>query len=315
MKKFLLITLLLIVFSINLSAQDAENTPEATETSSPTVSSEPIYSVEGDGVILDVYFNTLKQGRSGILGLRGEDIIEANSTIFANTVEFFQIDGRDGWWAIFSADMGQAIRQYDLPVTVTVDGQDEPQVLLTRFNLISGGFISQPVNLVPDDEIERLLDPEVEASEIELIFGSASEQTDSVFWDENSFIAPLNTELTSPFGASRIFNENLETTHTGWDFNAPTGMPLLATANGVVALADTIDIRGNYVLVNHGQGVYSGYAHMSVIYVTQGQEVTEGQVLGLVGTTGRSSSAHAHFEMIVDGKWVDAVDFVRMYVP
>lgn len=314
MKKILL-TLLLMLFSLTISAQDAENTPEATEDRSVTISSEPIYSVEGDGVILDVYFNTLKQGRSGLLGLRGEGITGANTIIFANTVEFFHIDGRDGWWAIFSADMSQAIRQYDLPVTVTLNNSRDPQVLLTRFNLISGGFISQEVNLVPDDELERLLDPEVEISEFERIFAVATQDTENVLWDENSFISPINTELTSPFGASRVFNDNLETTHTGWDFNAPTGTPLLATASGVVALADTLDIRGNYVLVNHGQGIYSGYAHMSVVYVTQGQEVREGQVLGLVGSTGRSSSAHAHFEMIVDGKWVDAVDFVRMYVP
>ena len=211
--------------------------------------------------------------------------------------------------------MGQVIRQYDLPVTVMLEGETDPQVLLTRFNIITGGFISQAVNLVPDDELARLLDPEVEANEFERIFAVANETSDEVYWDTNSFIAPLSTELTSPFGASRIFNEELETTHTGWDFNAPTGLPLLATASGRVAFAGTMDIRGNYVLVNHGQGVYSGYAHMSVVYVTQGQEVSEGQVLGLVGSTGRSSSAHAHFEMIVNGQWVDAVDFLRMYVP
>lgn len=314
MKNLLLITLLVTFFSITITAQEPENTPEATEDSPIMVSSEPIYSVEGDGVILDVYFNTLKQGRAGLLGLRGEDITSASTSIFANNIGFFQIDERDGWWAIFSADMGQAIRQYDLAVTITLEGQRDPQVLLTRFNLISGGFIGQAVNLVPDDELSRLLDPEVEANEFEQIFSAADTDT-GVFWNENSFIAPLNAELSSPFGAARIFNEEFQTIHTGWDFNAPTGIPLLATASGVVALAEPLDIRGNYVLVNHGQGIYSGYAHMSVIYVTQGQEVTEGQVLGLVGTTGRSSSAHAHFEMIVNGHWVDAVDFVQMYIP
>ncbi|GAB5490120.1 MAG: hypothetical protein Phog2KO_03350 [Phototrophicaceae bacterium] len=315
MKKILLITILLILFSTIISAQDAEITPEATEDPISTVSIEPIYSVEGDSVILDVYFNTLKQGRAGLLGLQGDNITSASASIFNDTIEFFEIEGREGWWAFISASIGQTIRQYDLPVTIMLEGTSEPQVLLTRFNIISGGFISQAVNLIPDDELARLLDPAVETTEFERIFTVASEISDEVYWNTNSFIAPLTTELTSPFGASRIFNEELETTHTGWDFNAPTGLPLLSTASGKVAFAGTMDIRGNYVLVNHGQGVYSGYAHMSVIYVTQGQDVSEGQVLGLVGTTGRSSSAHAHFEMIVNGQWVDAVDFLRMYVP
>jgi len=172
------------------------------------------------------------------------------------------------------------------------------------------------VNLVPDDETLRLIQPEVEAAEFEVIFGIANQVTDEAYWGEDSFIPPsANAELTSPFGAARIFNEELQTVHTGWDFNAATGTPLLSTANGRVAFAGRLDIRGNYVLVDHGRGIYSGYAHMSVIYVTQGQEISEGQVLGLVGSTGRSSSAHAHFEMIANGVWVDSADFVSMYIP
>lgn len=315
MKKILLIIIPLFLFSTIIRAQDTETTPEVTEEAVSTVIVEPIYSVEGNGVILDVYFNTLKQGRAGLLGLRGASITSANASIFNDSIDFFEIDGRDGWWTFLSASMSQAIRQYDLPVTVMLDGETEAQILLTRFNIISGGFISQAVNLVPDDDLARLLDPEVEANEFARIFSTSDEISDEVYWGTNSFILPLATELTSPFGASRIFNEELETIHTGWDFNAPTGLPLLATAGGRVAFAGTMDIRGNYVLINHGQGVYSGYAHMSVVYVTEGQEISEGQVLGLVGTTGRSSSAHAHFEMIVNGQWVDAIDFLQMYVP
>ncbi|MEO1290515.1 MAG: M23 family metallopeptidase, partial [Chloroflexota bacterium] len=173
-----------------------------------------------------------------------------------------------------------------------------------------------PQNGSPDDNLNRLLDPEIEQAELERIFDIASGVSDEPFWGENSFVAPSpNAELTSPFGAVRVFNEELQTVHTGWDFNAPTGTPLMATAAGEVVFAGQLDIRGNYVLVNHGRGIYSGYAHLSVIFVTQGQPVSEGQVVGTVGSTGRSSSAHAHFEMIANGIWIDATDFVQMYVP
>lgn len=315
MRKILFSIILIFLFASLINAQDAEVTPEATE-NAVLISTEPVYSVEGDGVILDVYFNTLKQGRVGLLGLRGENIQSATASMSLSRVEFFQIEGREGWWALLAIDMGQTIRLYDLTVTIELDGWDEPQILLTRFNVVSGRFISQAVQLAPDDELLRLIEPEVEEMEFSRIFEVANAITENAFWGENSFIPPSpNAELTSPFGASRLFNEELETVHTGWDFNAITGTPLLATAAGEVVFAGGLDIRGNYVLVNHGQSVYSGYAHMSVVYVTQGQAVSEGQVLGLVGSTGRSSSAHAHFEMIVNGVWVDSVDFVQMYVP
>lgn len=315
MKKVISYILLVLVSGVVVYGQDdGEATPEATEVIE-SIATEPSYSVEGDGVVLDVYFTTLRQGRAALLGLRGDDIISASANIFLGDVEFFQVPERDGWWALFSADIGQTIRRYDLTVTVDTAGSDDAQVLLTRFDVITGGFISQPVTLVPDEELERLLDPEVQQAELDLIFSIASEVSEEAYWDEAGFETPLFAELSSPFGAERIFNDEFLTMHTGWDFNAPTGVPLLASADGVVTFAGGLDIRGNYVLVDHGRGVYSGYAHMSVIYVTQGQSVSAGQVLGLVGSTGRSSSAHAHFEMIVDGNWVDPIDFLRMYVP
>jgi murein DD-endopeptidase MepM/ murein hydrolase activator NlpD len=121
--------------------------------------------------------------------------------------------------------------------------------------------------------------------------------------------------LTSPFGAVRVFNNNFNTLHTGWDYQVGVGQPVMATASGVVAFAGPLDIRGNYVLIDHGYGVYSGYAHHSVIYVTQGQPVSAGQIIGQVGTTGRSSSPHAHFEMAVNGYWIDSVDFMKLPLP
>jgi murein DD-endopeptidase MepM/ murein hydrolase activator NlpD len=69
------------------------------------------------------------------------------------------------------------------------------------------------------------------------------------------------------------------------------------------------------VLINHGHGIFSGYAHLSVIYVTQGQTLKAGQIIGQVGTTGRSSSPHAHFEMLVNGLWVDSAEFLRLWLP
>lgn len=304
---------LIVVLVISISVSFAQ---EETPVASPeTTGISPAISVEGDGIVLDVYFRNLKQGRTALLGLRGDNIISADVSIFNRRNEFFQISEVESWWVIFSASMEQTNRQYDLRVTVNLEGENEPQVLLLRFNVRNGGFLQQPVTLPEDPKLLELLEPDVEENEFAQIFDITAANTENILWGRTGFGAPLGTELSSPFGAARIFNETLHTTHTGWDFNAEMGMPIVASSSGRVAFAGEMAIRGNYVLLNHGRGVYTGYAHMSVLFVTEGQTIHRGQVIGLVGNTGRSSSAHAHFEAIVDGNWVDPIDFVLMYMP
>lgn len=303
-----LITLIALL-SIYLVVYGQEVTPEATESAL-----NPLFVVEGDGVVLDLYFASLPQGRAALLGLRGEGIEAAVANVFNRNYEFYQLPERDGWWTIIAADMSQTLRQYDL--TVTVDFEDAPQqVLLARFDVIGGGFLTQNVTLNFTPELSALLDEEVEANELNHIFELSSVVTNDALWTTTGFTWPVNGDITSPFGALRVFNGYFNTVHTGWDFQVGTGVPVLSSEAGIVAFAGALPIRGNYVLINHGRGVYTGYAHLSVVYVTQGQEISREQVLGLVGTTGRSSSAHAHFEALLEGIWVDPVEFVRMNLP
>lgn len=311
MKPTIKLIILVLLLGLALFVQGQESTPEATE--NPILN--PLFVVEGDGISLDVYFSSVKQGRAALIGLRGDSIEAAQANVFNRNYDFFQLPEREGWWAIIAAEMGQTMRRYDLTVTVDIDGQNEPQVLLARFDVVSGGFLTQNVTLNFTPELSALLDEEVESAELAQIMELASLSTEDALWDTEGFGWPVNGEITSPFGAVRVFNSYFNTVHTGWDFQVGTGVPVLASAGGEVVFAGVLPIRGNYVLVNHGRGIYTGYAHLSVVYVTQGQSISREQVLGLVGTTGRSSSAHAHFEALVEAIWVDPVDFVRMNLP
>jgi murein DD-endopeptidase MepM/ murein hydrolase activator NlpD len=284
---------------------------EATPESTPAL--EPVRTSEAETLQLDLYFRNLQQGRVGLVGLRGDNIESATASIFIRQVDFFRVPGHDGLFALLAASTEQPIRTYQLSVDATLTNGNT-QTIQTSFDVINGGFIRQTVTLV-DNNTEALLDAETEADELERIFELATPKTPDILWDDTGFGAPIDGELTSPFGAVRIFNGTYESWHTGWDFNAIIGEPMVASAAGEVAFAGQLPLRGNYILLNHGQGVYSGYAHLSVIHVTQGQSITAGQVLGRVGSTGRSSSAHAHIEFIVDGQWVDAADFIRMQLP
>lgn len=274
----------------------------------------PNRTVEGDGFEVDLYFGSLQQGRAGLIGLRG-NIERAHATIFNRRVDFFPVPDREGLYAFIVANLDQPIRVYELIVAIELQNNPTPQNLSIGVNITNGGFISGEVVLPPDDKLLALLDPQIENDELSFLFEAAAPITETVLWGREGFVPPINAPLTSPFGAVRIFNGSYQSIHTGWDFQAVIGQPMSASSSGQVVFEGYLPLRGNYVLINHGRGVYSGYAHLSVSYVTQGQTVTTGQLLGLVGTTGRSSSAHAHIEFIVQGQWVDAADFIQMYIP
>jgi murein DD-endopeptidase MepM/ murein hydrolase activator NlpD len=272
---------------------------------------EPELTVEGQNALIDLFQTRIMQGRTALLRALTIDNSEPEGTFLEQPLNFFQVPNDSYWYAFLVVPIQQVQRDYPLIVTATTNAGEE--TLEATIAVDSGGFIQQSVIVVGD--AGGLINRELEDAELARLFELARPITDEIDWQTTGFSHPVNAELTSPFGAVRIFNGLYETLHTGWDYQATTGQPLTASAGGHVVFAGAMGIRGNYVMIDHGQGVYTGYAHLSVIFVTQGQAVTSGQIVGLVGSTGRSSSAHAHFEMILNDQWVDTRDFINMYLP
>ena len=98
--------------------------------------------------------------------------------------------------------------------------------------------------------------------------------------------------------------------HKGLDFTAPQGTPIYATGNGIVTTANGLNGGfGNHVVINHGYGYESLYGHMVRIKVHQGQRIKRGEVIGWVGSTGKSTGPHCHYEVHINGQEVDPVYF------
>jgi murein DD-endopeptidase MepM/ murein hydrolase activator NlpD len=98
--------------------------------------------------------------------------------------------------------------------------------------------------------------------------------------------------------------------HAGMDFTAPSGTPIYATGNGKVARADNrAKGYGNHVRIDHGYGYVTLYAHMSKILVKLGQDVKRGDIIGLVGNTGKSVGPHCHYEVRKNGDPLNPVNF------
>lgn len=122
---------------------------------------------------------------------------------------------------------------------------------------------------------------------------------------EEPFTVPIPGAAGKNFGERRVFNGQPRAPHAGADLSAAAGTPVHATNRGRVALAKSLFFTGNTVILDHGFGIYSLYAHLSRIDVKRGETVKNGQVVGLVGATGRVTAPHLHWGMRVQGARVD----------
>jgi murein DD-endopeptidase MepM/ murein hydrolase activator NlpD len=119
------------------------------------------------------------------------------------------------------------------------------------------------------------------------------------------FLRPVPGEPTSPFGTRRVFNGVARDPHSGLDLRAESGTPVRAAGPGRVALARELYYSGNVVILDHGGGLFTVYAHLSRIDVDVGRDVRPGERVGLVGATGRVTGPHLHWGAKVGGRSVD----------
>ena len=129
---------------------------------------------------------------------------------------------------------------------------------------------------------------------------------------EGDFQLPMTSDITSPFGNKRVFNGQLKSYHNGVDFRARSAFPVFAANSGVVKLAENLFYSGNAVVIDHGTGIFTIYAHLSRIDVAAGQHIEKGQRLGLTGATGRVSGPHLHWGAKIKGVAVNPMQLIEV---
>ncbi len=118
--------------------------------------------------------------------------------------------------------------------------------------------------------------------------------------------------LTSGFGFRRDPFKDVLAMHTGVDLMTAYGAPIVATAPGIVIRAEMSDVYGRVIDIRHDNGITTRYAHMSAMEVKEDERVAAGQLIGRVGTSGRSTGPHLHYETRVNGKPIDPYEFLRV---
>jgi murein DD-endopeptidase MepM/ murein hydrolase activator NlpD len=129
------------------------------------------------------------------------------------------------------------------------------------------------------------------------------------------FAEPATAAISDVFGSQRIFNGKTSSPHLGLDFRVPSGTPVEAMNEGTVLLARPLYFEGNFVVLDHGQGLLTLYLHLSEFKVKEGDHVKRGQVIGLSGGTGRATGPHLHVAVRWQGTYLDPAKLLQLPLP
>lgn len=261
-----------------------------------------------EGVAIDADARSLQPGEIVRLTLTTATATDHLAlTAFGHSVTPFRLDALT-WQALVGIDLDVPAG----PALITIEPSAsspastivyrlvvKPKVFPTRRLTVNPDFVTPPPS------VEARI--EAEAAELNQLWKSSSAR----LWT-GAFVPPVPQAANSAFGSRSVFNGQARSPHGGADFASPEGTPVKAPGGGRVVLAKPLYYTGNTVVVDHGLGLVSLFAHFSAISVHEGDIVTAGTVLGRVGATGRVTGPHLHWTLRADGARVDPLSLLAV---
>jgi murein DD-endopeptidase MepM/ murein hydrolase activator NlpD len=276
----------------------------------------PMFSQSVGPGIKDVVWepNELQQGSVAFITVDLERVpVRVTGKWIGKDLTFFKSDDPKIWYALAGADLETQPGTYDLTVTAVMAGGrvihslKKLEVSAAEFRT---GTADVPENFVePDAASKRQI-----AADAILKNRAFSHLIGAPLWS-GDFVTPVEAKPTETFGMTRIFNEELSSTHRGTDFPVSEGTPVVVSNSGTVVLAKELFYEGNCIIVDHGQRFFTIYMHLSKINVKVGDKLGKGERLGLSGQTGRVTGPHLHMGVRWNGAYLNPTKLLRLTLP
>lgn len=243
-------------------------------------------------------------GDAFIIRWEGKGVTRPPVAEFDNRQIRFYSCGRRCYFGLGSADLETAPGIYRIKVKSHKSSRRLKLIVRKPdFPVISMRLPEEKVFPPPEDE-ERIAREDQKMKEL------WQAETDRLW--KGRFIIPLDNEISTVFGVKRIMNEKKVSVHRGIDIRGSDGEDVMASNNGRVVLAEELFYGGNTIVLNHGAGVFSVYMHLSAMSVKVDDQVSKGDIIGLVGSTGRASGPHLHFSMKLGDRSINPVSLLRL---
>lgn len=259
------------------------------------LASPPIRAAAPDPT-LEIEARAFQPGELILLTVAGHDAkAPPSASLNGLALEFFAGPATGTWLAFAGLDLEFSTGPATLETALRAPG-GKPARASRTLHIVDAGFPVAELSVdrkfvTPDkSDSERA---EAESARLQALFSKTEEKR--LF--EGSFASPIPGARTARFGERRVFNGQPRAPHSGMDLRAKAGAPVRAPAAGKVLLADPLFYAGNTVILDHGVGLTSQYAHLSEIRVKPGDAVKKGQVIGRVGATGRVTGPHLHWAL------------------
>jgi murein DD-endopeptidase MepM/ murein hydrolase activator NlpD len=279
-----------IAVSIALAIQIV---PSAQQPATLTVTTRSRATAPGEVIRLDIH--------------SAVDLDRVGVSVPWHPVVAFRTDPRD-WRALVGVDLDIAPGDYEAKIDGAMANGDhaftaqaihvEAKEFPTRNLRVAPQFVTPPPGAAARIDRER-----------QLLGRLFRVNAPAPRWTE-PFAVPIAGAVVSGFGVRSVFNNEPRAPHGGADFASAEGTPIAAPAGGDVVLAQDLYFTGNTVVVDHGVGLQSLFAHLSRIDVHEGEAVARGKVIGAVGATGRATGPHLHWTVRLNGARVDPLSLI-----
>ena len=240
-------------------------------------------------------------------------------TWLGHQVSFSFDPATKSWFALAGVSLETTPGAYTLELTgeqPTSKNAASRMAFSSKFTVFSGKYPKTEVKLKvegkftePSPEQQKQIE-EAQAVKKDYLNRVTPDRT----WS-GQFTAPADAEISDVFNSQRVFNGKTLSSHLGLDFRVPRGTPVAAMNSGTVLLARFLYYEGNFVVIDHGQGLLTLYLHLSEFKVKEGDTVKRGQEIGLSGGTGRATGPHLHVAVRWQGTYLDPAQLLQLPLP
>lgn len=248
----------------------------------------------------------LYAGKMGNIFITSKKDIKINDSKLLGSarpiVKFFEVKKSDYKMKVYKSVFGIYVGAQDKRYNFVCNIELKDKTLLNLSIDIELNFTPPPpkpkqIPGVTATMTNIISNPQKSKEERELLNGKIYISYTPTNYADKAYMMPAQGRYSSQFGAFRGYTKDYARYHQGFDIANTNGTPIFAANNGIVRVSRELFVRGNCVVIDHGEGVYSSYFHMSKLIAKEGKYVKKGEIIGLIGSTGMSTGPHCHWEM------------------
>jgi murein DD-endopeptidase MepM/ murein hydrolase activator NlpD len=234
-----------------------------------------------------------------------------SATWLGHQLNFFR--SGDSWYSLAGVPVETAPGTYELKLTETLLKGSSAEIT-RKIKVAAGVYPKITVSVAKkytEPNPEQLRDISADKEVKQKTFSTETAQR---LW-AGGFVAPVSAAISDVFGTARVFNQEVQSRHLGLDYGVPAGTPVHAVNRGTVILARQLYFEGNCVVIDHGQGLFSLYLHLSEFRVKEGDQIETGQLIALSGGSGRATGPHLHLAIRWQGVYLNPALLLQLSIP